>query len=112
MKKTYTLITLLFFLAAFNAQAPFNYPVEIESDCNSLEKTQNFQNSTIKSGLTIWSEDFANGFPSGWTIQDLSGICPEVAMPPDSSPPKSISSVIILPAICLKPICTISCFNP
>lgn len=26
--------------------------------------------------VTIWSEDFAGGFPAGWTIQDISGICP------------------------------------
>ncbi|MFH1320687.1 MAG: hypothetical protein ABII90_08545 [Bacteroidota bacterium] len=29
-------------------------------------------------GDTIWYEDFGNGFPSGWTISDLSGICPWV----------------------------------
>ena len=36
------------------------------------------QTNSEKSGATIWSEDFANGFPSGWTTQDLSGICPWV----------------------------------
>ena len=35
-------------------------------------------NHQLKTGDTIWSEDFGNGFPSGWTIQDLSGICPWV----------------------------------
>ena len=29
-------------------------------------------------GSAIWSEDFGNGFPAGWTVQDMSGICPWV----------------------------------
>ncbi|MEO8067918.1 MAG: T9SS type A sorting domain-containing protein [Flavobacteriales bacterium] len=24
----------------------------------------------------VWQEDFGNGFPAGWTLQDASGICP------------------------------------
>ena len=27
-------------------------------------------------GDTIWYEDFGGGFPSSWSIQDSSGICP------------------------------------
>jgi phosphomannomutase len=45
-------------------------------------------------------------------IPSRSGIWPAVAIPPDSSPPKRISSIIILPDICLKPICTVSCSRP
>ncbi|MCB0782029.1 MAG: T9SS type A sorting domain-containing protein [Flavobacteriales bacterium] len=29
-----------------------------------------------RKGNAIWSEDFGNGFPAGWTITDNSGICP------------------------------------
>jgi len=78
MKKIYITITLFSFLFASNAQTTFNYPIEIEDECSSFEKTGSTQNNDEKSGLTIWSEDFANGFPAGWTIQDLSGICPWV----------------------------------
>ncbi len=78
MKKTYLTLTLFTFLFASNAQSLFTYPIEQENECSSIEKDYFPQTNSEKSGATIWSEDFANGFPSGWTTQDLSGICPWV----------------------------------
>ena len=60
-------------------QSSLNYPKELEIDCQQENLGgHNEIISQLKTGDTIWSEDFSNGFPSGWTIQDLSGICPWV----------------------------------
>lgn len=60
-------------------QKSLNYPKEIEKDCQALNLfDHNETASQLKTGDTIWSEDFGNGFPAGWTIQDASGICPWV----------------------------------
>lgn len=32
--------------------------------------------TTPRAGGTIWSEDFGNGFPAGWAVDDISGINP------------------------------------
>ena len=58
-------------------QNSLNYPKELEKDCQTQHLADhNDIISQLKTGDTIWSEDFGNGFPSGWTIQDVSGICP------------------------------------
>jgi hypothetical protein len=78
MKNIYLTFTLLTFLFTSNAQSSFNYPSELEDECSTIDKVNSNQSIDDKSGVTIWSEDFANGFPAGWSIQDLSGICPWV----------------------------------
>lgn len=32
----------------------------------------------VSSGTVVWSEDFGSGFPTGWTLDDKSNICPWV----------------------------------
>ena len=78
MKKFYSTIILLSLLCISNGQSNFSYTAETENDCISVEKDHNIAPLNVKSGATIWSEDFANGFPVGWTIDDVSGICPWV----------------------------------
>ena len=77
-----TFFTSLFVLTPFLFFAQhhgLNYPLEISNDCIEHLSTKQPSNSNqLKTGDTIWSEDFGNGFPSGWTIEDLSGICPWV----------------------------------
>ena len=79
MKTIYTAV-LIFTTSIFIAQRPFlNYQEEISNDCVELNSNKHIiNNNRLKTGDTIWSEDFGNGFPSGWTIEDLSGICPWV----------------------------------
>ena len=43
---------------------------------NEFQKTGSSHKKFKAGGDTIWSEDFANGFPGSWAIQDSSGICP------------------------------------
>ena len=71
---------ILFFIVTLStAQSNLNYPLEIENDCLLQQDEHHYiETSQLKTGDTLWSEDFGNGFPSGWTIQDASGICPWV----------------------------------
>ncbi len=78
MKKTYTLTLLLMCFSLIKAQDPLNYPKELENECSHTTNNKPQQQENLKSGFTVWSEDFANGLPTGWTIQDVSGICPWV----------------------------------
>ena len=79
MKTIYTAV-LIFTSSIFIAQRSFlNYQEEISNDCVELNSNKHIiNNNQLKTGDTIWSEDFGNGFPAGWTIEDLSGICPWV----------------------------------
>ena len=76
MKKLYYFLLLVLCLPyfAFSQQLPKNDLV----DNVSSEKVVNTSNNVSgqKSGSTFWEEDFANGFPSDWATEDLSGICP------------------------------------
>ena len=78
MKKILSLLLPLS-VGSFVAQQSLNYPLEISYDCI---EDQNLKTPTVinqpKTGDTIWSEDFGNGFPSTWSIEDVSGICPWV----------------------------------
>lgn len=78
--KNFTLSLLFTLLIAINySQHTFSFQQEIIDDCHTTEMDDHLTtNHQLKTGDTIWSEDFGNGFPSGWTIQDLSGICPWV----------------------------------
>ena len=79
MKTFFTSLFVLTSFLFFAQQHGLNYPLEISNDCieHHSIKQPSISNQ-LKTGDTIWSEDFGNGFPSGWTIEDLSGICPWV----------------------------------
>ena len=63
MKKILSILLSLS-VCSFVAQQSLNYPLEISYDCI---EDQNLKTPTVinqpKTGDTIWSEDFGNGFP-------------------------------------------------
>ncbi len=93
MKKFLLLITLLSTIGSLFSQNKSTFVFEsIQSvseklkatDANTnisieTEKNKNTSNkTTFGAGTIIWSEDLGNGFPVGWKINDVSGICPWV----------------------------------
>ena len=46
-----------------------------ESQFSNVKSVKNAA-TNASNRVVIWSEDFAGGFPAGWTLQDASGICP------------------------------------
>lgn len=86
MKHLFT--QLLFLLAAplAFAQAPIvkdnsssgDFSPLIPDDPSYYEQTDHLGGGDIPEGAgdIIFSEDFGNGFPTGWTLLDSSGICP------------------------------------
>lgn len=67
---------------SLSAQNTNNYSLAPEPDQIQEEvvtiKPAKQQPDYRNKAATIWSEDFAGGFPSTWTIDDQSGICPWV----------------------------------
>ena len=59
MKKTLLFLTILF---SSSLMAQQNSPDGIQT-----EKVIKQSQSSVKSQIPIWSEDFGNGFPSGWS---------------------------------------------
>lgn len=51
---------------------------QLDQSLQSGHMTIQEARSDERSGVTIWSEDFAGGWPSGWITIDSSGICPWV----------------------------------
>lgn len=91
MKNTYLIILILLTTTVFAQKKPLTIPVSnypehyFEALASSQMNTQNNdcvaepgRKSQLPSsrGGAIWSEDFGNGFPSGWVADDVSGICP------------------------------------
>jgi hypothetical protein len=79
MNKLYTLTLTVFFSAITFAQNGTNKGFEnlkpqlsSYSDINKVITSQSQQNKKVV-GDTIWSEDFTNGFPAGWSSVDNTG---------------------------------------
>ncbi len=78
MKKVFFAITVLFPSFMFGQNA-LNFP--LSNQCPETSEEQIRTSTTpVNNGqrAVIWSEDFGNGFPSAWAIDDISGICPWV----------------------------------
>ena len=58
----YYLCSLLFFILTISA-----FPQETQLDCKSASTVTSQLIRSDKSSIVIWSEDFGNGFPNGWT---------------------------------------------
>jgi hypothetical protein len=79
MRKIYASFALMLGTAVCSAQIKQNYvqeayPAETQMVSPVTKTTTSSPASSF--GAPIWSEDFANGFPAGWTVSDTSGICP------------------------------------
>ncbi len=74
MKKLYS--TLLLALTGSFLWAQSAAPQLAESDQVNTAKQHSDVRYEKSGGNVVWSEDFGNGFPSGWIIDDQSGICP------------------------------------
>jgi hypothetical protein len=59
-------------------QLPNKSIIREKDDSESLSNVKQPLSQKISSGTVVWSEDFGNGFPSGWEVDDKSGICPWV----------------------------------
>jgi len=46
--------------------------LQLSEENEQIVKTKNSNNKAI--GDTVWSEDFGNGFPAGWTVVDNNGL--------------------------------------
>lgn len=90
MKNTYLIILSLFASVGYAQKKPLTIPVSNYPE-HYFEALASSESNTIadteaepgRPGLTqtarggaIWSEDFGSGFPSGWAVDDVSGICP------------------------------------
>ena len=70
MKNIYTFFLIFLSPVLIIAQAINNEVVDhqINTNDNVFYSVQNqTHNSTVVSAAPIWEEDFANGFPSGWS---------------------------------------------
>jgi len=78
--RRFLIIILSYFSSSLIAQNIISLTPE-ENNETIIQPTISLNNSTyssLKKGITIWSEDFGSGFPAGWATEDLSGICPWV----------------------------------
>ncbi|MBI1287457.1 MAG: T9SS type A sorting domain-containing protein [Flavobacteriales bacterium] len=90
MKKAYLILFSLATVTVFGQQRPTSAPnatymgEELPvNDANEYDDcaAPNAQHSrhtgmAVQRGGYLWHEDFGNGFPAGWAIDDISGICP------------------------------------
>jgi hypothetical protein len=77
MKKLFSLLTVG--LVAFASNGQMIQSPQLESMQTEVSHSAiNPQFDYRASGTAIWSEDFGNGFPAGWAVDDQSGICPWV----------------------------------
>lgn len=67
-------------MPAFKQVQPLNLNSTTESPDVPLvaEINKKPASAKVNSGTVVWSEDFGNGFPSGWKADDKSNICPWV----------------------------------
>ncbi|MCB9170992.1 MAG: T9SS type A sorting domain-containing protein [Flavobacteriales bacterium] len=66
-------------LHTLDAQRTISFERDAPPDRPALRNTLGHnEGPTVRGGggNVLWSEDFGNGFPAGWTVQDASGICP------------------------------------
>jgi hypothetical protein len=78
--RKFLIIILSYFSTSLIAQNTFLLNPDESNDIinQSTNSINNSNSSSLKKGITIWSEDFGSGFPAGWATEDLSGICPWV----------------------------------
>ena len=65
MKTYLSLLLLILTLSVFSQ--------ENQIDCINTTKVTNQIISSDKSATVVWSEDFSNGFPNGWSRQTNGG---------------------------------------
>lgn len=89
MKKVYVILFSLTAFVAFGQQRPSNIPTASFSggeekvnsategvDCVAPNVPNSEHSQAAERSTYLWQEDFGNGFPEGWAIDDVSGICP------------------------------------
>lgn len=79
MKKLYITGALLLSTGLTFGQQNILEQNEPDAPATPVDKVKpNAKPISAKGGNTIWSEDFGNGWPAGWVVDDQSGICPWV----------------------------------
>lgn len=77
MKRIYSLLSVGLLSIGLNAQ--FVALPELETQQSEVIHSEITPGFDYRGGGgVIWSEDFAGGFPAGWSVTDVSGICPWV----------------------------------
>jgi hypothetical protein len=78
MKNLYSTVLMVLSAGLLCAQTQNTTEVSSPDELASPATHQSVKPYDTRGGSVIWSEDFANGFPSTWAIDDASGICPWV----------------------------------
>lgn len=76
MRKLYS--TTLFLLCAGLVSAQSGGTTIPDAPAGETVHRPHVKPVSSRGGNTVWSEDFANGIPAGWVVDDQSGICPWV----------------------------------
>ncbi|HIA07123.1 MAG TPA: hypothetical protein EYN71_10590 [Flavobacteriales bacterium] len=86
MQKTLALLSCILIVSLANAQFVsddredrvqwIEEKAHLQLPENMGNKVSSEEETLKAAGDTIWYEDFGGGFPSSWSIQDSTGICP------------------------------------